>query len=173
MAKQIVFWLIIDYKVFTLKFLLDARPRWRMVLTLYFSYLTIVDRPIYKHILPFEALKRHSGIFHTNKFRHTNKNTNIFLLLKYSWKKMSGNLPYQRMSIWISNDRILYLWQSYITVIGWQDCCKLWNQSKLLEHYAYFGISIITVASPQAIHGFIRICYGFFKTASLSLKILM
>ena len=50
---------------------------------------------------------------------------------------------------------------------------KLWNQSKLLEHHAYFGISIITVAPPQAIHGFIRVGYGFFKTASLFLKIWM
>lgn len=34
-----------------------------MVLTLYFNYLTLVDRPKYKHILPFEAIKRQSGIF--------------------------------------------------------------------------------------------------------------
>lgn len=34
-----------------------------MVLTLYFNYLILVDRPKYKHILPFEAIKRQSGIF--------------------------------------------------------------------------------------------------------------
>jgi hypothetical protein len=34
-----------------------------MVLILYFSYLTLSDRLKYKHILPFEAIKRQLGIF--------------------------------------------------------------------------------------------------------------
>lgn len=34
-----------------------------MVLTLYFSYLTLANRPKYKHIMPFEVIKRHYGIF--------------------------------------------------------------------------------------------------------------
>lgn len=34
-----------------------------MVLMLYFSCLILINRPKYKHIMLFEAIKRQSGIF--------------------------------------------------------------------------------------------------------------
>ena len=56
-----------------------------MASILYFSYLTVIDRPKYKHISPFEVLKRHSGIFpykqiqaYKQKYKHIFA-TQIFL----------------------------------------------------------------------------------------------
>lgn len=52
-----------------------------MVLTLYFSYLTLANRLKYKHIWLFETIKRQSGIFPYKQIRaYKQKYKHIFAL---------------------------------------------------------------------------------------------
>lgn len=63
MAKKIILFSATDYRVLCEIYRLILVFVEKKVSILYFSYLTVVNRPKYKHISPFETLKHDSGIF--------------------------------------------------------------------------------------------------------------